>query len=116
VEKSRSAVVCIKCSAPLPNDAGPGRPASYCSLACRRAGAFEIRRATARLERLEDERAVLHVSLAGGGDLAPDLPVEGRRHWRSVWRRQLAALELEIARDEARLRELLAPGSDEESA
>jgi hypothetical protein len=103
---------CCKCSAPLPDSAGPGRPASYCGTACRRAGAFEIRRATDRLQRLEDQRSTLRISLSGGGDLAPDLPAEGRRHWRSVWRRQLAALEAEIARDEARVRDLLS-GPDE---
>ena len=104
---------CIKCAAPLSEGAGTGRPAAYCGDACRRAAEFEIRRASARLERLEDQRSVLRINLAGGGALAPELSAYGREHWRGIWKKQLGALEAEIASDEARLRELLAAGPDE---
>jgi hypothetical protein len=46
---------CPKCNTPLPSYQGRGRPPSYCSVGCRRAAEFELRRINNRLERLEDE-------------------------------------------------------------
>lgn len=88
---------CLKCSAPLPPRFG-GRPADYCSTVCRRAAEFEVRRINRRLERLEEKRSGLRVDLAAGqyGPVA-------RQHST----RRLAAVDQEIERAEARLRELL---------
>ena len=42
------------CGQPLEQKSGAGRPAKYCSTACRRAAEFEIRRIDKLLARLED--------------------------------------------------------------
>lgn len=50
-----TAPVCVKCSRPLPERSGPGRPALYCSTACRRAAEYELRRVQASLEHVEEQ-------------------------------------------------------------
>jgi hypothetical protein len=46
---------CRYCSGKV-NTLKSGRPPDYCSVGCRRAAEYEVRRASRRLERLEDER------------------------------------------------------------
>ncbi len=50
-----TAPVCVKCSRPLPEQSGPGRPTIYCSTACRRAVEYELRRVQSALEQVEDQ-------------------------------------------------------------
>ena len=89
---------CVKCNRPLQRQA-TGRPASYCSTACRRAAEFEVRRLAAAIERLEGEAS--HVRLYGR---------------RSCFWISGDAREAEIRRAEERLRELMAAGADEAPA
>lgn len=79
---------CIKCGAPIQQPA-TGRPRAYCSTGCRRAAEKEIGRLNDRLTKLEDRATNCRL----GYGLAPDS--------------DLRAIEPEIARTEARLRELL---------
>ena len=89
-------MVCIKCGATLPPSAATGRPRVYCSVACRRAGEFELRRLQKHLEDLEDSEQ--HIRLYGGASHAAVLngPAEAMQR-----------LQAERERLEARLRELL---------
>jgi len=48
------AAVCRKCSAPVARGDGPGRPRSYCSVACRRSAERELRRLDRQIEAVED--------------------------------------------------------------
>lgn len=48
-------VRCAKCSRPLAERTGPGRPALYCSTACRRSAEYELRRVQAALEDVEGQ-------------------------------------------------------------
>ncbi len=50
-----AATECVKCSRPLPEQSGPGRPPIYCSTACRRAAEYELRRVQASLEHVEEQ-------------------------------------------------------------
>jgi hypothetical protein len=87
---------CPKCGIPLPKQTqAKGRPAQYCSTACRRAAEFEIRRLNDVLATLEKNAS--HARLWGRSS--------------SVWLppEKYAA---EIERAETRLRELLAQGGD----
>ena len=52
------------CGQPLTRAAGAGRPAKYCSTACRRAAEFEIRRIYKLLARLEDRLVNLRLGYA----------------------------------------------------
>ena len=52
VEKGRPPTACLKCSAPLEAPT-TGRPPRYCTVGCRRAAEFELRRLQRHLERLE---------------------------------------------------------------
>lgn len=80
---------CAKCGIPLPRqDQAPGRPKTFCSAACRRAAALEVRRIDTRLAKLETE--LMNTRLPGHLILAKP--------------EELAA---EIARQEDRLRKLL---------
>ena len=97
--------VCVKCQKPIERAVPRGRPPSYCSDICRGAAAYELRRVQKRLEAMEVRRGVLRQATEtdleyGIRDaLGRDLP------------QQLAALEAQIAEDEARLRLLLSePG------
>lgn len=45
--------LCAKCGGSLPEKPDAGRPASYCSTACRRSAEFEIRRQDRQLADLE---------------------------------------------------------------
>jgi len=92
--------VCRKYGAPLPEAAATGRPATYCSVACRRMAELEVKRINRRLEALEER---LSERLLQGDTGLKDLA--GRNH-----REQMAALKAEIARQEERLRALLEQG------
>ena len=85
---------CIKCGAPLEVNTGKGRPAAYCSTACRRAAEMEIRRADQRLAGLENKAQELRLGYG-----LPD-----------VGGKQAALVEAEIKRVEARLKLLLSVG------
>jgi hypothetical protein len=89
---------CAKCTRPLSARARTGRPARYCSPACRRAAEYELRRVQRHLEMVERELRLYRVKSAE--TWIP--PVE---------RRSVPALEAEAERLECRLRELL---SDEQ--
>ena len=97
------ATTCRKCGNAFPGRARTGRPAMYCSLACRRAAEYEIRRLSRRLERLEDERHQLRVSLnlheAQGPGYYP--------HVRAQIVTRAETVDDEIAMSEQRLRALL---------
>ena len=91
-------LACLKCGGPLPERPATGRPATYCSVACRRAAEFEIRRLNRRLEVLEVKAS----GLRHGRD-------SGIRDWQGrTPQMALADVEEEIAEAEARLRALLA--------
>ena len=100
---SEKPTACVKCDASLQQPL-TGRPRQYCGRACRSAAAYEIRRITRRLERLETERANLRPLVARGGD---GRDVYGRRH-----PEQLVDCESEIVLAEQRLRCLLGDGVD----
>lgn len=57
---------CAECGARMPVVASIGRPAMYCSAACRRAAEYELRRAQSLLTRTlrKEQDAALKVSLA----------------------------------------------------
>jgi hypothetical protein len=101
---------CRKCSASLPVGGRRGRPAAFCGRPCRRAAEFEVRRATRRLETIDVERSRLRINLDGGGQAAEAYPRMGMLD-RPRFRAQLAALDREAVRLEARLKELLAAGA-----
>lgn len=88
---------CLICTRPLPPATGRGRPRAYCSPACRRTAEFEIRRLHARLGQLEVRASELRLEAA-----APTWTNDWQKHQA---RRQAAAVEDEIARLTARLRE-----------
>ena len=94
----RKSRACLKCGCKL-QAKGAGRPATYCSVACRRAAEFEIRRVQDRLVRLEDELEQLRRDRSGLPHMIHGTPEE-----------RLAGLEAEIERQEARLRALLDEG------
>ena len=97
---------CAKCGGALEQPA-TGRPRRYCSKGCRSSAAYELRRITRRLERLENARSRVRPQVARG---------EGDYHDQYAWRRvvrELEEVESEIVLDEARLRALLAQGLDE---
>lgn len=84
---------CRSCGTPLAVSSG-GRPADYCSTACRRMAEFAIRRVSKRLENLE--------ARLSENRLSPD--------WLCCWQTKaesIAALEAEIELESARLRKLL---------
>lgn len=86
---------CVKCGGPI-QQPETGRPAIYCSEACRSAAGYELRRVQRRLEAFETERANLR----------------HERDFQTPWlkrkaKQRLVDVELEIATDEARLRLLL---------
>lgn len=80
---------CVKCGGQIAESATAGRPKRYCSTACRRAAEHEIRRVNALLAKLEEK--VSNARL-GFGFSSPG---------------SVENLMSEIARQEARLRELL---------
>lgn len=93
---------CRKCRGPLPEGSEIGRPASYCSLGCRRAAEFELRRIQTRLQRLEDEEQRCRLDRTGLSFLDGTTPAQ-----------HAADLAQEIERAEVRLRELLAAAAPE---
>jgi hypothetical protein len=48
-------LACRKCGGPVPAQAGPGRPAAYCSKGCRRAREYELRRLERALFDVEEQ-------------------------------------------------------------
>ena len=93
---SEKPTLCLKCNTPLDQPA-TGRPPIYCGPACRQAAAYEIKRLNRRLEGLETWASRLrHEPDCGYRDGA------GRRH-----KEQVADLDAQIAKAEARLLALL---------
>jgi hypothetical protein len=82
------------------------RPPTYCWVSCRRAAEREVRRATRRLERLEDEEMQLRRQLDDVDDFYGE-----RRHLRRKHRWVTA----EIERLEGRLRLLFGAQTDDPS-
>lgn len=79
---------CIKCGTPL-QQPDTGRPRAYCSAGCRRAAEKEIGRLNDHLKALETRRMETRLGYGLHSD------------------RDLASLEIEIERAEARMREIL---------
>ena len=98
VEKLQMSNACVKCGRQLQRQA-TGRPAEYCSPACRRSAEFELRRLNARLDRLETEQ--MHIRLHGKS---------------SCYRIDGDARTAEIRAIEERLRELMTAGADADPA
>lgn len=88
---------CIKCSKPIEATSKTGRPAVYCSTACRRLAEYEINRINKRLANLEDQ--LIYEKM--GKDNAVNS--QGLRR-----DERIAALTAAIDDNEARLKELLA--------
>ena len=93
---------CVKCGAALPPGKAIGRPAKYCSTACRRLAEYETSRLQNRLSRLEDELLREKHNRSGLRDW----------HGRDVAAR-MVDLRADIEHTEARLRELIVAGSPE---
>ncbi len=99
---------CPKCGAEVPKPAGPGRPATYCSSARRRAAEFELRRAQRRLESAEvdhETKRRLVESIDAGMAWASDKTAARARL--ELGQAQRLVVELE-----ARMRLLLSGGAD----
>jgi hypothetical protein len=94
---------CPECGSGLPVQAATGRPRVYCGLQCRRTAEHRISRARRLVERLESRLIDLRLAVAGYGDTS----VPGGLL------RQEGVLEIEIAKAEGRLRELLAVRSQD---
>jgi hypothetical protein len=90
---------CIKCGTALDDAPRPGRPARYCSKACRRAAEFEVRRLTAAIEALEQDARRVRIGAHG---------TPAARHER------LGRITAETTAAEERLRALLAASEGEE--
>ena len=91
---------CVKCGNVLPPPSAVGRPAKYCSTACRRLAEYEVSRLQSRLSRLEDELLRERHNNSGlkdwnGCDVAA----------------RMVDLRADIAEAEARLRELILEGA-----
>lgn len=82
---------CVMCDASLEQPA-TGRPAVYCSTACRRLAENERRRLTRHLEHLDRERTRYRLKAAT---------------WGADRDRELAVLDAEVEAATARLRDLL---------
>jgi hypothetical protein len=95
---AKQAEECVKCGTGLTRPA-TGRPPRYCSVTCRRAAEFELRRVQRRLESLEREEQELRA---------------GRHFWLSGehMRERLDFVRAEIDRLEARMRELFDAGAE----
>lgn len=92
-------VLCPKCASPVRQRPGRGRPRVFCSTVCRQVAAYEIKRLQRRLELRESRRLTLRHMEGYGREIKDGLF--------RTWAEQLAAVEAEIAEDEARLRVLL---------
>lgn len=83
---------CCKCGSNLPEKPpGPGRPPSYCSVGCRRAAEYELRRLDGAIEREERQLRFYRSSEFTGSARAE----------------RVAECEAELARLETRMRVLL---------
>ena len=97
---------CRKCPNIIPETSGPGRPAIYCSLECKRSAELEIRRANTHLAKLEAVLSRMRVQHSSGGN---EFFTGFGRPTQAV----MEAIEKEIELGESRLRVLLAePDSD----
>ena len=93
---------CRYCSRDL-HEARNGRPRDYCSVGCRRAAEYEIRRISRRLEELEGLAHRLELWTAEYA-----LPNAGIHDWqRQKHASQVQTVSLQIARARERMRELL---------
>jgi predicted nucleic acid-binding Zn ribbon protein len=88
---------CRICGAPIEPRSKTGRPSVYCSVGCRRASEYELRRLQARLIRLEDEAERCRRDRSGLAHMDGGTAAE-----------HSADIEREILRAAQRLRELLA--------
>ena len=95
---------CIKCNSPITSDAKTGRPASYCSIACRRSAELEIRRLDRQIDELEKDRISEQRNKSSERDFKNAF---GQGH-----AERLAALELALVEAEARLKILLSAKSE----
>jgi hypothetical protein len=92
------AMTCPICGAGIAPKSKTGRPAIYCSVGCRRASEYELRRLQARLIRLEDEAEACRRDRR-----------TGLTHLNGATQQEHAAdVAREIQRAQGRLRELLA--------
>lgn len=96
---------CRKCGAALAERESRGRPATFCSTACRRASEFELRRANVAIDAVEKRASQHREQLA----VQPDMGLYccGRG---SALQRHLDWLEAEATRLELRMRQLLDDG------
>jgi len=95
---------CATCGAELPPKEGPGRPPTYCGEACRRLAEWRIRMLARRIAGYELEQRGL--KFEGPSDNEWD---ERERQ------RRMRALRKWLAADEARLRELIAAGQNNQT-
>ena len=92
-------LTCLKCGSNRLTKLATGRPPVYCSVACRRAAEYEIKRLQRHLARLEIEAEDLGQTRLKLGDNL------GRTH-----RQQVADNRRALAEKETRLRDLLRSG------
>ncbi|MGI8310347.1 hypothetical protein [Saccharopolyspora hattusasensis] len=90
---------CRRCGQPLGEPAGTGRPAAYCSVGCRRATEYEIRRTATAAEHAEAEHTRWRQAAAGLGPLAAAPPGHADRE--AAW------WAAEVSRLDGKLRDLL---------
>jgi len=95
-------VTCATCGTPIEPKAGPGRPAAYCSVGCRRVAEFQIRNLARRVERYELEQREVK---AGNHAYYDD----------SERQRRLRALRRWIKTDNAKLRAILGANNQVQS-
>ncbi len=57
---------CLKCSKPMPEQEGPGRPRRFCSTECKKATDLEIRRLNSRIGKLERDESTYRIKGAAG--------------------------------------------------
>ena len=98
-------VTCRKRGADLAPREGAGRPAIYCSVGCRRATEFELRRHQKAIEVFEKDERAHRENMAVQPDHGPYCCGRGE-----VKQRHLDRLEAEAGRLEARMRVLLDDG------
>jgi hypothetical protein len=89
---------CLVCRVKIEPKSGRGRPPLYCGQVCKRQARYELRRVQQRLYNLESEREVCR---------RPDYSTLRFISGRTAAER-LVDIEVEIARANRRLRELLA--------
>jgi hypothetical protein len=92
---------CVKCGQLFQTEAKTGRPASYCSIGCRRSSELEISRINKRLGSLEDELFSEKRHRDRSKNVYGELQSE-----------RIAALQNAITENEPRLKQLLSAKGD----